>query len=328
MIPFHLGWSSLAILATGLLSMRPLRAAAQQTTASCLSQFSWMDNSKNQNPCLIAAYVQGACSGGQFTVDPLAVNTHYVGPYVDEANACECNTVTYSLVSACAICQNRTYIAWSSWATNCSTVYTGYPENVPSGTAIPQWAYQDVSSTDDFNATLAELTGDSPESTAAVSQSTATSLPTSTTSTSAIASVTPAPSLSTTPSPQSASKSSNTGAIVGGAVGGVVGLAAIVGLATWLFLRHRRKASAPDAMDGGVPPPGTGSMYMASSSFTTPLTQPKLYDPSDPSTFPTSPPSPTIHTTPSNGYQNASIHSNLYAPQGGRPGGYSGVPEI
>ncbi|KAI6109518.1 hypothetical protein EDD16DRAFT_673721 [Pisolithus croceorrhizus] len=325
MIPFHLGWSSLAILATGLLSIYPLRATAQQTTVVCPSQYNWMDNSKSQNPCLVAAYVQGVCSGGQFSVDALQPNTHYVGPYTDQANACECNTVTYSLISACSICQNSTYIAWSSWSYNCSTVYSGYPENIPTGTAVPQWAYQDVEPTDDFNVTVAQAVGDSPESTATAAQSTVTSIPTAT---STAASLTAAPSSSTTSSPQSASKSSNTGAIVGGAVGGVVGLAAIVGLAAWLLLRRRRQVTPPNALDGGAPPPATSSMYTGSNSFTAPLTQPKFYDPSDPSTFPASPPSPTIQTTPSNGYQNPSIHSALYASQGGRPGGYSGAPEL
>lgn len=325
MIPFNLEWSSLAILAIGLLSIRPLRATAQQTTASCLSQFNWMDNSKNQNPCLVAAYVQGECSGGQFTVDQLDPNTHYVGPYVDEANPCECSTVTYSLISACSICQNRTYIAWSSWSTNCSTVYPGYPESIPTGTAIPQWAYQDVVTTDDFNVTLAQAVGDSPESTATTAPATATSV---STTTGVVASLTAAPSSSTTSLSQPSSKSTNTSAIVGGAVGGVVGLAAIAGLATWFFLRRRRQVTPFSATDGGAPPPATNSMYMGSSPFTSLATQPKLYDPSDPSTFPTSPPSPTIQTSLSNGYQNPSIHSNLYASQSGRPGGYNGVPEL
>lgn len=280
-----------------------------------------MDNSKVQNPCLVAAYVQGTCSGGQFTVDPLDPNTHYVGPYVDEANACECSTVTYSLISACSICQNRTYIAWSSWSFNCSTVYPGYPENVPSGTAVPQWAYQDVITTDLFNVTLAQAVGDNPESTATKAPATASGVST-TTSVSAV--LTASPSSSATSQPTS--KSNNTGAIVGGAIGGVVALAAIAGLAIWF--RRRRQVTPASAMYDGAPPPVTNSVYMGSSPFTSPATQQKLYDPSDPSTFPTSPPSPTIQTTPSNGYQNPSIHSNLYASQGGRPGGYSGAPEL
>jgi len=42
-------------------------------------------------------------------------------------------------------------------------------------------------------------------------------------------------------------------------------------------------------------------------------------DSSDPSTFPTA-----LATN----YQNNSVHSNIYAAQGGRPYSYSGVPEL
>jgi hypothetical protein len=33
-----------------------------QTTALCESQYSWMQNSKGQSPCLVAAFVEGACA--------------------------------------------------------------------------------------------------------------------------------------------------------------------------------------------------------------------------------------------------------------------------
>ncbi|KAI6131916.1 hypothetical protein EV401DRAFT_326465 [Pisolithus croceorrhizus] len=111
MFPFSARRSSLVMLAIGLLSTCLPRATAQETSAVCLSQYDWMDNSKNQNPCLVAAYVQGVCWDGQFTVDALAPGTHYIGPYGDNANACTCNTVTYSLLRACSICQSRAYIS-------------------------------------------------------------------------------------------------------------------------------------------------------------------------------------------------------------------------
>ena len=63
-----------------LLTVVPV-VKAQSSTAQCISGFDWvrhnttstvidlpvfdqMTNSRNQNPCLVAAYVQGACSGG------------------------------------------------------------------------------------------------------------------------------------------------------------------------------------------------------------------------------------------------------------------------
>jgi hypothetical protein len=90
-----------------------------------------MNNTKIQNPCLVAAYLMAACNGGrklssllhrsfgstadfffaEYSIDPLAINYHYAGPIGSEANICQCSTVTYSLVSACGDCQNRTYEA-------------------------------------------------------------------------------------------------------------------------------------------------------------------------------------------------------------------------
>lgn len=58
-------------------------------------------------------------------------------------------------------------ISWSFWSSNCSSVYVGYPESIPDGTAVPQWAFQDVAPSGSFNIILAQAVGDSPESVAA-----------------------------------------------------------------------------------------------------------------------------------------------------------------
>ncbi|KAI6128297.1 hypothetical protein EV401DRAFT_1853747 [Pisolithus croceorrhizus] len=302
------GWS-LLVLVTGFLANPSLRATAQQTNVTCLPQFNWMDNSKNQNPCLVSAYVQSVCFGGQFAVTSLGPGTEYVGPYVDEANDCECSSVTYSLVSACAYCQSYNYVSWPYWVTNCSSPYVGYSENIPSGTAIPQWAYQNVTLSGTFNVTLAQVVGDSPESTATSAQVTASSISTSTDLT---ASLTPTP------------KSNNTGAIVGGAVGGVVGLAAIAAVATWFFVRCRRQVTPARYADDGKAPAATNDMQIGTSPFSFARSQPPLYDPSDPSTFPTS---PTMQAVYSDGYQNLYTHSALNGSPGQRPMGYTGAPE-
>ena len=88
-----------------------------------------MNNTKNQNPCLVAAYLLGACVGGgklspllhrssgsttdfffaEYTIGPLAPNYYYIGPSSSNNNSCQCSTVAYSLMSACGDCQNRTY---------------------------------------------------------------------------------------------------------------------------------------------------------------------------------------------------------------------------
>lgn len=88
-----------------------------------------MDNSKGQSPCIITAYLGGACYNGrasipimpysfssdvqqEFSVPALAPGFVYYGPYTDEANQikCECNTVFYNIISACGLCQNSTII--------------------------------------------------------------------------------------------------------------------------------------------------------------------------------------------------------------------------
>ncbi|KAG7447978.1 uncharacterized protein BT62DRAFT_745982 [Guyanagaster necrorhizus] len=51
-----------------------------------------------------------------FTLNPLPANTHYSGPTSpQEANECECSSVVYSLVSACAVCQERNYLTYLSF---------------------------------------------------------------------------------------------------------------------------------------------------------------------------------------------------------------------
>ncbi|KIM86820.1 hypothetical protein PILCRDRAFT_317299 [Piloderma croceum F 1598] len=116
-----------------------------------------MNNNLNQSPCLVAAYAQGTCNGGQFTVNPLAPDTHYTGPDVAMANPCQCSTVVYSLMSACAVCQNRNIETWSTWDVNCSQVYLmQFPNQVPSATSIPAWAYLDVVTNDTFSAAVAQ----------------------------------------------------------------------------------------------------------------------------------------------------------------------------
>jgi len=53
-----------------------------QSNATCLSSFDWAINSLNQSPCLVAAYLQGACfAGGQhslfFPLNFLEIKAYY-----------------------------------------------------------------------------------------------------------------------------------------------------------------------------------------------------------------------------------------------------------
>ncbi|KAG2041610.1 hypothetical protein BDR03DRAFT_945232 [Suillus americanus] len=328
MSPLSKAWSLIVVLTTAALV--PRGAFAQTSNVTCLSSFGWMNNSLQQTPCVVASYLESVCWGGDFTVSALPPDTHYAAPTVAEANQCECSTVTYSLISACGACQNATYLNWSQWNYNCSQVFSQvYPSNIPSGTKVPNWAYFLKVTASGFDPVAAQNTGDLPESTATSVQSTG-----SVTSASSVSASLTSSSGTATGSSTSNSKSSNAGAIAGGVVGGIVGAAVIIGLATWFCFKRRRSATAPSAAfsDIGGGPGYTQSVYSANPHpfpMQPQMTQqPRLYDPSDPTTFPGSPPSPTVLTTASsNIYQNPSIPSHVFSQQS-RPGQYSGTPEI
>jgi len=289
--------------------------AGQASGVVCGSNYTWAENSFRQNPCIVASYLQGVCSSGGFTVQPLPPNTHYAPP---EANECECNTVVYSLISACADCQGSFYSTWDDWSMNCTGVYIQtFPEAIPAGTAVPAWAYEDVLIAGTYSPAAAE-SDSGPESTAPTSTRTATSTRTTTTVS------TPFPSITIGPVTISSSKKVNAGAIAGGVVGGLAGLAIIGGLIAFLVMRNRRSQTAPSAayMDTKVPvaapppmttyapssyapgspgsyapgspvpysvPPSTTTSPPPGSQYSTEpfLAQQRPYDPSDPSTFPT-----------------------------------------
>ncbi|KJA27471.1 hypothetical protein HYPSUDRAFT_937449 [Hypholoma sublateritium FD-334 SS-4] len=134
-----------------------LRSTAAQAQASCLPFYSWASNSQNQSPCQVAASLLTVCNGSPFPVLPLPANSEYLGPTLQDANPCQCNTVTYSLMSACGACQGQDYVSWSVWTTNCATVYGNiFPEPIPSGVSVPGWAYLDVEAEGNFDQTNAK----------------------------------------------------------------------------------------------------------------------------------------------------------------------------
>jgi len=275
-------------------------AQSQLGYPNCTSAgWEWSYNSLNQNPCNVAAYLEATCHRGLFNIAPLPEGVLYRGPNAGQDDLCVCNTVVYSLLSACGACQGATlWLNWSQWDTNCSTSSSAgtYPNAIPSGTRVPRWAFLDVSVADKWNATAAQSAGDKPEGTG------------SSTSTSSTA----APGSSTSSSSSSNKSSSNTGAIAGGVVGGVLAVTLLVGLAIWYTRRRRWRAvarpspfmtDAPHVAEAfGLPDPATST------------SMPKYYDPSDPSTYPTtslvSPSATVIQTTP--GSENA--HSSSTPP--------------
>jgi len=148
---------------------------------------------------------------------------------------------------ACTACQNSTVILWSSWEANCDQVYVSlYPYDIPPGTAIPRWAYLNVSVANIFDPVLAQSTGGNPEglpyTPTVVSLSPTSSL------ISSFGSNNQVPSSSATN--QGSKSSSNAGAIVGGVVGGVALLVIVAGFILVCYrMREGRKNTTSKAPD-------------------------------------------------------------------------------
>jgi len=246
----------------------------------------------------------GACVNGAFTLAPLEPGFVYLGPTTLTANACRCSTVYYSLLSACAYCQNQTYLDWSIYDVNCTVLYNQvFTEPIPSSIVVPHYAYLDVVTGNSFSVVAAENAG-GPES-SSVPQATTTSSKTTVTST--------APAHTTAPS-----KKLNIGAIVGGVVGGIAGLVAIGGLIAFAVLRCRRP-SVPI-----VPVTHTGNSYSSpqnlmtgldsyNSSVPTTMTSGRIYNPNDPSTFPSNPNGASAFPSDPAGY--SSYSGSHHSPQ-------------
>ena len=55
-------------------------------------------------------------------IPAVPIGNHYLGPNATQADPCRCSSVTYSAISACGGCQNRTYIDWTIWSQDCPQV--------------------------------------------------------------------------------------------------------------------------------------------------------------------------------------------------------------
>jgi len=226
-------------------TLSTLRAVSAQSNASCLPFYSWTFNSQKKSPCEVASSLLAVCNNGPVPVDGLPSDSHYLGPTTQNANACQCNTVVYSLMSACGACQGRTYLSWSVWSANCPMVsINSYPEPIPAGVAVPGWAYLDVKATDNFDQSTAKDNANITESTAIpVRPSTTSSLAHSTASAS-LTSALPSLAAAATPSQTSSPSSSplNPNLLGGSVVGGLFGLGLLLGLAYYIIRRRKQKA--------------------------------------------------------------------------------------
>ncbi|KAF9788660.1 hypothetical protein BJ322DRAFT_1050323 [Thelephora terrestris] len=290
-------------------------------TAVCESGWDWASNSFNQNPCAIAGALEAPCRGlASYTLGPLN-NTNYIAPPKGSALACECNTVMYSLFMACTACQGQKIQSWTSWDQNCVTVFvTQYPLEIPTDTAIPAWAYLNVTVANKWDPVASEAILNLPESTGS-GPTIATVNPSSTSTRTGSDSF---PTLNTPNSSNSGGGGSHAGAIAGGVVGGLVALGVIAALVVWFVVKNRRSKVAPSSAfikdyspqnnypkyDQPPPPPAV------------PYSAPQMkYNPSDPPIFPTPVYEPSFGAT--TGYP-----QTTYDPYPQRRGQYSGAPEV
>ncbi|KAI0334891.1 hypothetical protein GY45DRAFT_1058714 [Cubamyces sp. BRFM 1775] len=97
------------------------------------SSYSWVYNTEGDPPCVLATDLLRPCS--QLINGPDLLNS-----------PCICNSVLYSLDSACRWCSNEpdTIQTFSDFADSfscTSTIEKQYPETIPPNTPIPAWAY-------------------------------------------------------------------------------------------------------------------------------------------------------------------------------------------
>ncbi|KDQ16194.1 hypothetical protein BOTBODRAFT_256568 [Botryobasidium botryosum FD-172 SS1] len=152
--------SSLLLLAPLLWALpRAPLVRAQSTDAVCSPDFSWMNNEQAQSPCLVAAVMQGLCSlDHQWNVSALPSGLEYLPPTAEEASFCNCNALTYSLMSACAACQQHNWVSYGDWIASCpsSLVTPTSPFLPPDNTSIPPWAPTSYASLSSFDVNKAK----------------------------------------------------------------------------------------------------------------------------------------------------------------------------
>ncbi|KAH9169208.1 hypothetical protein EDB89DRAFT_2231404 [Lactarius sanguifluus] len=316
---------SLAVLTPLVLLAASNFVVAQIMGPDCNVTMDWSFNSLGQSPCIVAAYMLATCNSSVFILEPLQPGNSYTVSDSSSFNNCLCNSVAYNLLSVCDACQGQNWRAWSNYSSNCPNgpFPLPFPNSVPLGTRVPQWALVDHTLEDNWNATKVGI--DTPEiapGSFAVSGST-----------------------SPTPSPPSRGHFSspsvngpNTGTIVGGVVGGVAALATI-GALLFYFLRKRQRSRVLSAVanDGAPPmsqePPPLSAGDESDETYVPkqPVAPLKLYDPNDPRTFPkyqsVSTAVQVVHVsvTPKDGSPNGNTLTRV---QAAFTPGYHGLPTV
>ncbi|GJE90800.1 hypothetical protein PsYK624_069440 [Phanerochaete sordida] len=137
------------------------RSAAQSTSpgVTCPSSFAWASNNLNQNICTIASYLQAACEADPASFVLGAPASGHYGPPTTK-NKCTCSMVYYNAINACALCQGGKTLQWTVSVAPCNPsdiTVAGYPEAIPPGTAVPAWAFLDITSGNVFDPDAAKI---------------------------------------------------------------------------------------------------------------------------------------------------------------------------
>lgn len=297
---------TLSVVLASVLLATSVRAS-EGTNATC-TQDSFLTNDEGVNPCELAVKLEGACFNDNFFLRNLPEGQEYNGPAPDTSNTCQCSSVTYSVVMACAACQGGSITPWLQWSANCvpdQIAIGSYP--VPlQNVSVPAWAFANVSASGTFNPNEASASASLPE-TVLTATHTSTTTGTGPSNTAA-----------------SSKSSSHTGAIVGGVVGGLVAVALICVGAFFVYRRHRKsRRDQPRSIQEKVDMTGPSYGYTTDSYS---LAPPKLYDPADPTTFPQSP-APTTSNSLWTGTNSPPPTSPGHR-HGNSSGSYSGFPEL
>lgn len=251
--------------------------SVQAANAACKSNWGWSYNSKGQNPCEVAASLQGPCFGvSGFELQPLDPGNVYANPKrgTPLRKKCGCNTIIFSLYMACTLCQNSTSTRkWTEWSEFCDKVHvTQYPFDIPQNATVPQWAFLDYTKEDKYNPTFAESVGRDPEVTPSTTPSATNAPPTATD---------PPSEGGDQEGGSGGSTRTNVGAIAGGVIGGAAGLLVIAALV--FFLKKRRKGTQQGHI---VNLDSSADRRWEAMAMQDAYKPQRLYDPSDPSTFP------------------------------------------
>ncbi|KAH9991382.1 hypothetical protein BJV77DRAFT_1150603 [Russula vinacea] len=253
-------------------------AQVQVSAPNCtLDTWDWTFNSLSQTPCTVLANMMATCNGGNFTVPSLSPRSRYSGPIDNESgDLCYCSTVGYSLFSACGGCQGQEWITWLEWVANCAKTLPpmSFPNPVPSGIRVPQWALLDVTKEDCWNAKKSSIVGGSILGPSGVSDT-----PTSSSSASFTGSPTPSPRKGGSP---------NTIAIAGVVIGSIAAISTVV---TSVFFYRRRPSQETPAIHATAATsqpqlPLSDERTFAPSPLSRPPIKMRLYDPNNPATFP------------------------------------------